>query len=55
VNASTTLLPATADSTAVDGDPLSGDHCADTVLDLLTRQGWSLVSTPLPSATAQHI
>lgn len=46
MNASNTLLPATVASTAAGGDPLSSDHCADTLLDLLNRQGWSSVSTP---------
>jgi hypothetical protein len=46
VNSSNTLLPAVAGPTAAGGDPLSSDHCADALLGLLHRHGWSLVSTP---------
>jgi len=46
VNASATLLPAVVRPVVEEHYRLSSDHCADSVLSLLTGLGWAVVDTP---------
>jgi hypothetical protein len=46
VNVSSTLLPAVVRPAVEERAWLSGDHCADPVLELLRALGWAIVDTP---------
>ncbi|MHC5907820.1 SPDY domain-containing protein [Streptomyces sp. S6] len=46
MNASATLLPAVVRPVVEERHWLSSDHCADSVLGLLTTLGWAVVDTP---------